>query len=192
MLRSGELLITAHQDGNENYLPAASVSQLLIIKNSTITVQSITIGSTIYTNPAKDITYLMSCGENNPNIAIVNQTNATIIPGANFSIATPKPGIYTQNVTITSQDGTATANYTIKVEKPFAFYDIVKQKFNNILLVNNNPLTNGGYVFVAFQWFKNGQLVGTGPYYSAGNELNSILDTSAIYSVKMTTLDGRV
>ncbi|MNQ90832.1 hypothetical protein D3C85_1061860 [compost metagenome] len=134
----------------------------------------------------------MSCGENNPNVAIVNQTNATITPAANFSIATPKPGIYTQNVTITSQDGTATANYTIKVEKPFSFYDIVKQKFNNILLVNNNPLTNGGYVFVAFQWFKNGQLVGTGPYYSAGNELNSILDTSAVYSVKMTTLDGRV
>jgi hypothetical protein len=192
LLRSGELLITAHQDGNENYLPAASVSQLLVIKNNDITVQSITIGSKVYNNPAKDITYLMSCGENNPNIAIVNQTNATITPAASFSIATPKPGIYTQNVTITSQDGTATTNYTIKVEKPFAFYDIVKQKFNNILLVNNNPLTNGGYLFVSFQWFKNGQLVGTGPYYSAGNELNSTLDPSAIYSVKMTTLDGRV
>jgi hypothetical protein len=192
LLRSGELLITAHQDGNENYLPAASVSQLLVIKNNDITVQSITIGSKVYNNPAKDITYLMSCGENNPNIAIVNQTNATITPAASFSIATPKPGIYTQNVTITSQDGTATTNYTIKVEKQFAFYDIVKQKFNNILLVNNNPLTNGGYIFVSFQWFKNGQLVGTGPYYSAGNELNSTLDPSAIYSVKMTTLDGRV
>ncbi|MBF4465046.1 T9SS type A sorting domain-containing protein [Flavobacterium sp. LC2016-12] len=192
MLRSGELLITAHQDGNENYLPAADVSQLLVIKNNDITVQSITIGSKVYNNPSKDITYLMSCGENNPNIAIVNQTNATITPGANFSIATPKPGIYTKNVTITSQDGTATATYNIKVEKPFAFYDIVKQKFNNILLVNNNPLTNGGYVFVSFQWFKNGQLVGTGPYYSAGNDPNSTLDPLAIYSVKMATLDGKV
>jgi hypothetical protein len=192
MLRSGELLITAHQDGNENYLPATDVSQILIIKNNDITVQSITIGTKVYNNPAKDIIYIMSCGENNPNIAIVNQTNATITPAASFAIATPKPGIYTQNVTITSQDGTATANYTIKVEKPFSFYDIVKQKFNNVLLVNNNPQTNGGYEFVSYQWFKNGQLVGTDQYYSAGNDANSILDTSAIYSVKMTTKDGKV
>ncbi|MNQ39467.1 hypothetical protein D3C85_530770 [compost metagenome] len=192
MLRSGELLITAHQDGNDNYLPAANVSQLLVIKNNDITVQNITIGNKVYTNPAKDIIYVMSCGENNPNVAIVNQTNATITPAASFTIATPKAGIYTQNVTITSQDGTATANYTIKVEKPFSFYDIVKQKFNNVLLVNNNPQTNGGYEFVSYQWFKNGQLVGTDQYYSAGNDSNSVLDTSALYSVKMTTKDGKV
>ena len=192
MLRSGELLITAHQDGNENYLPATDVSQILIIKNNDITVQSITIGTKVYNNPAKDIIYVMSCGENNPNIAIVNQTNATITPSASFTITTPKAGIYTQNVTITSQDGTATANYTIKVEKPFSFYDIVKQKFNNVLIVNNNPQTNGGYEFVSYQWFKNGQLVGTDQYYSAGNDVNSILDTSAIYSVKMTTKDGKI
>ena len=192
MLRSGELQITANQDGNENYLPAPSISQVLIIKNNDVTVQSIAIGSKVYNNPADDITYLMSCGENNPNVAIVNQTNATITPAASFTIDTPKPGIYTQNVTVTSQDGTATANYTIKVEKPFGFYDIVKQKFNNVLLINNNPQTNGGYQFVSYQWFKNGQLVGTGQYYSAGNEPNAVLDPLAIYSVKMTTLDGKV
>jgi hypothetical protein len=192
MLRSGQLVITAHQSGDANYLAAADVSQTLVIKNNDVTVTSITINGQVYNNPAKDITYLMQCGDTNVNIAIVNSTNAVITPSANFTIAPPKPGIYTQNVTITSEDGSTTANYTIKVEKPFGFYDIVKQKFNNVLLVNNNPQTNGGYDFVSYQWFKNGQLVGTGQYYSAGNELNAVLDPSATYSVKMTTRDGKV
>ncbi|OXB00905.1 hypothetical protein B0A72_19260 [Flavobacterium pectinovorum] len=192
MIRSGQLVITAHQDGDDNYLPAVSVSQTLVIKNNDVSITSITINGDVYSNPAKDITYVMECGENNPNIAILNSTNATITPSANFTVQTPKPGIYTQNVTITSEDGSTTANYTIKVEKPFGFYDIVKQKFNNVLLVNNNPQTNGGYEFTAYQWFKNGQLIGTGQYYTAGNDSNNVLDPTASYSVKMTTKDGKV
>jgi hypothetical protein len=192
LLRSGDLLIVAHQDGDANYLPAPDVSQILVIKNNDVTVVEIKIGTKTYPNPAKEITYLMECGETNVNIAILNQTNAVITPSANFTITPPKPGIYTQNVTLTSQDGSTTANYTLIVQKPFGFFDIVKEKFNNVLLVNNNPQTNGGYEFVAYQWFKNGQLVGTGQYYSAGEDLSNSLDTSADFSVKLTTKDGKV
>ena len=69
---------------------------------------------------------------------------------------------------------------------------IVHQKFNNLLLINNNPQTNGGYEFVSYQWFKNGQLVGTGQYYSAGDDLSNSLDSSADFSVKLTTKDGKI
>ena len=191
LLRSGSLTIVAHQDGNENYLPAADVSQVLVIKNNDITVSKITIGTKVFENPAKEIKYLMECGENNVNVAFTNETGATFSPSANFTITPPKPGIYTQNVTVTSQDGTATATYVLTIEKPFGFYDIVHQKFNNILLINNNPQTNGGYEFVSYQWFKNGQLVGTGQYYSAGDDLANSLDKSADFSAKMTTKDGK-
>ncbi|MDX6183215.1 T9SS type A sorting domain-containing protein [Flavobacterium sp. Fl-77] len=192
MLTSGQITITAHQDGNANYLPAPDVSQVLVIKNNDVSVMEITIGDQTYVNPATSLTYVMECGETNVDIAIVNQTGATITPSANFMITPPKPGIYTQNVAVTSQDGSATANYTLTVEKPFGFFDIVKQKFNNVLLVNNNPQTNGGYQFVAYQWFKNGQLVGTGQYYSVGDDVSNTLDPTADYSVKMTTKDGKV
>lgn len=192
LLRSGDLLIVAHQDGDDNYLPAANVSQILVVKNNDISIVKITLGNKVFTNPAKDIKYLMECGENNVNVVFLNETSAIISPSANFTIVTPKPGIYTQNVTVTSQDGTATANYALTIEKPFGFYDIVHQKFNNVLLINNNPQTNGGYEFVSYQWFKNGQLVGTGQYYSAGDNLSNSLDPSAEFSVKMTTKDGKV
>ena len=192
LIRSGEVLITAHQTGNDNYLPASDVSQLLVILNNNIDIKRITLGGKVFENPVKAINHVMACGDNNPNVSIVNETNAVISPSANFTIQTPKPGIYSQNVKITSEDGSASETYTITVEKPFSFYDIVHQKFNNVLLVNNNPQTNGGYEFVSYQWFKNGQLIGTGQYYSAGNDLNSTLDPNAEYSVKMTTKDGKV
>ncbi|WP_406843731.1 T9SS type A sorting domain-containing protein [Flavobacterium soyae] len=192
MLRSGEVLITAHQAGDNNYLPAADVSQLLVILNNNIDVKRITIGTKAFENPGKTIFYVLPCGETNPTVSVLNESGAVITPSANFTIQTPKPGIYNQNVTITSQDGSLSATYTIIIVKPFNFFDIVKQKFNNVLLVNNNPQTNGGYEFVSYEWFKNEQLIGTGQYYSAGNSITSLLDPTADYSVKMTTKDGKV
>lgn len=192
MLRSGEVNITARQAGNANYLPAANVSQLLLILNNNIDVKRITLGTKVFENPGKMINYVMSCSENNPTVSFVNESNAVITPSANFTIQTPKPGIYSKDVTITSEDGSLSAVYSITVEKPFGFFDIVRQKFNNVLIVNNNPLTNGGYEFTAYQWFKNGQLIGTGQYYSASESLNSPLDPTADYSVKMTTKDGKI
>ncbi|WP_281233076.1 T9SS type A sorting domain-containing protein [Flavobacterium gelatinilyticum] len=192
MLTSGEILITAHQEGDNNYLPADEVSRLLVILNNNIDVARITIGNKIFENPAKVIYHLLACGETNPNVSVVNESNAIITPAPNFTIQTPKPGIYTQDVNITSQDGSASATYTLTVEKPFGFFDIVQVKFNNVLIVNNNPNTNGGYQFTAYQWFKNGQLIGTGQYYSAGETQGNVLDPTADYMVKMTTADGKV
>jgi hypothetical protein len=65
-------------------------------------------------------------------------------------------------------------------------------KFNNVLFVNNNFANNGGYNFVSYEWFKNGQAICTGQYYSAGKARSDVLDASAQYSVAMTTDDGKV
>ena len=192
MLRTGQGIVTAHQDGDNNYLPAANVSQILTIMNNNADITKLTIGGVVYNNPPKQIIHLMLCGENSINITSLNDTNAIITPSANFTLPLPKPGIYNQTITVTSQDGSVVNKYNITIIKPFSFYDIVRQKFNNVLLVNNNPQTNGGYDFVAYEWYKNGQSIGAGQYYSAGNTVNSILDPTADYMVKLTTRDGKV
>ena len=74
----------------------------------------------------------------------------------------------------------------------FFFEDIVVQKFNNTLLVNNNPETNGGYRFVSYTWYKNGQIIGDGQYFSEGDAVTDLLDPSANYRVELTTIDGDV
>lgn len=193
LLQSGELTIVAHQDGNENYLSANTVSQVLVIKSGNASISQITIGNQSFKNPQQQISYLMDCGQSNPTIAIQTENNSSVVfPANTFTIQTPKIGIYKQDVTVTSQDGTISKNYVIIVERRFNFFDIVQQKFNNVLLVNNNPQTNGGYEFVSYQWFKNGQLISTGQSYSAGDNITNTLDLTAEYSVKMTTKDGLV
>lgn len=195
MLTSGTVEITVHQDGNTNYLPAGPVEQTLEIDSRDVNLVNINIAGQDYENPISEVDYTISCGDSTDEVDVTITTgepNVTVEPGLQFTIATPKPGIYTQEVTVTSQDGTTVKTYLVRVEKRFAFDDIVVQKFDNVLLVNNNPDTNGGYKFKAYKWYKNGHLIGKEQYYSAGDKINQLLDPNAEYYVEMTTVDGDV
>ncbi|WP_281756589.1 HYR-like domain-containing protein, partial [Neptunitalea chrysea] len=194
MLTSGSVYITAHQDGNSNYLPADDVIQEQVIISSDSSIHSIVIDGVTYNYPDDHIYYLMEC-ENSADqitVAITTEANATADTGHEFTISTPQPGIYNQTVTITSQDGTTTHTYYITVEKMFQFFDIVEQKFDNVLLANNNPATNGGYSFVAYQWYVNNQLISTDQYFSVGPNNTDLLDDTATYYLRLTTSTGDV
>ncbi|MBD3583557.1 HYR-like domain-containing protein, partial [Flavobacterium selenitireducens] len=194
MLTSGTVQITAHQDGNANYLPAETVVQPLTIISSDASIHSVNIGGTTYANPSSEIYYLMECNNTDDAVAVslTTEANAEANPGHEFTIATPRPGIYSQSVFLTSQDGTGTSQYTIVIEKRFNFFDIVEQKFDNVLLANNNPATNGGYSFAEYEWYKNDVLVSRNQYLSAGPTQNDLLDPEAEYHLKLTTIEGDV
>ena len=192
LLASGEVEITASQEGDNNYLPAEPVTRTMTIESSDATIHSITINGITYDTPDQEIYYLIDCNNEQNKVAISFETeaNATENTALNFEIETPAPGIYRKEIHVTSQDGTETINYHIIIERSFSFDDIVIQKYNNVLIVNNNPETNGGYSFVSYQWYKDGVQVGTGQYYSAGENSDDLLDENAHYSVKITTEDG--
>ena len=190
---SGYVSITAHQPGNENYLPAEPVIRILKIISSDATIHRISLGGEIFETPASEIYYLMDCADDRDQITLLLKTEvgAYVVPGRSLTIDIPKPGIYTQTVVITSQDSTNTLTYHITIEKRFKFENIGVQKFNNLFLVNNNPQTNGGYEFTEYEWLKNGEVIGTGQYYSAGNQSSDILDQGAVYTVRMKTKEGQ-
>jgi carbon monoxide dehydrogenase subunit G len=195
LLEEGEILIQASQAGNANYLPATSVLQTLevYLENDT-SLNVIVIDGNSFTNPGDETYYLIECNDDKDsvNVTIENDTRATFDPGASFTIATPMPGIYTQQVVVTADNGRDTRVYTIVVERRFDFDAIVEQKFNNTLVVNNNFDNNGGYEFVAYQWFKNGNMVSTRQSFSEGDNASDLLDPTAAYYVKMTTVQGDV
>ena len=45
---------------------------------------------------------------------------------------------------------------------------LIEQRWNDVLTVNNNPETNGGFTFYAYQWYKDDKLIpgATGQYYT--------------------------
>jgi hypothetical protein len=70
---------------------------------------------------------------------------------------------------------------------------LIVQLGNHTLLVNNNNATNGGYKFVSYAWYKNGQLLqegshadNSGSYYTGGADL----DENAEYTVVATDSAG--
>jgi hypothetical protein len=51
---------------------------------------------------------------------------------------------------------------------------VVEQRWDDVLVCNNNPANNGGYTFVSYQWYKNGAPIAgaTGQYYNEIGGLN--------------------
>ena len=191
---SGQIQIKAKQAGNTNYQAATAVKRTLVINSSSTSASSVTVNGEVYNKPEDQIHYLINCNDDMSSIDISFETdpNAQLNTGPNFTLEAPAPGVYRQEVVVTSQDGTQAGTYMITVEKPFNFEAITVQKYNNTLVINNNPDTNGGYTFVAYEWFKNGKSVGKGQTYSEGNGASDVLDTSASYTVKMRTVDGDI
>ncbi len=194
LLAPGQISITATQDGNQNFESATPVTRILTITSSEAKLDNVLINGTPYANPSAEIYHLITCGnyENEVQIQLEPNRGSSADHPEVFTIATPSPGLYTETVTVTSGDGSTSKTYIIQVEKTFNFEDIVVQKFNNVLLVNNNPLTNGGYKFESYKWFKNGTFIGTGQYFSEGDNSSDQLDQESSYYVEMTTADGEV
>ncbi|MBR9855852.1 MAG: T9SS type A sorting domain-containing protein, partial [Algicola sp.] len=163
--------------------PAAPVAAL----------DQITINGTVYNDPIDALFYTIGCGNTVSSVTLdlIPAVGATMDTPDHITIAVPSLGTYTQNITVTSGDGLSSKEYRIIIEKRADFDTFVVQKFNNLLLVNNNPATNGGHSFVSYQWYRNGMPAGNGQYYSAGDNASDLLNENDTYSVQVTTSDGK-
>ena len=63
---------------------------------------------------------------------------------------------------------------------------IMDQRWNDVVVVNNNPANNGGHTFVGFQWYKNGVLI-PGAVYSNYQEIGGL---NGFYSVALVEQDA--
>ncbi|MDR1864601.1 MAG: T9SS type A sorting domain-containing protein, partial [Bacteroidales bacterium] len=190
LIQSGSVTVTAYID-DTNYA-AAEASRTLTIVSGNTGVLSVTVSNAALTS---DNIYLANCGAQSVEISVTPAvTGSQVIhngtAGNIFTVALPRADIYHVAYTVQSSDGSA-QEYALQVESRFAFDDIIGAKFNNVLFVNNNPSNNGGYTFTDYEWFKDGQSIGSGQYYSAGPTRSDLLDATAAYSVTLTTQDGK-
>ena len=138
--------------------------------------------------------FVAECGATSLVLTVVpNNTSSTvIIEGEERSTYTANidaAGFHTLGYSIVAPDGQASER-TVKIEKRFNFNDIVVTRWDNTLIINNNPATNGGYSFTEFKWYRDGAEIGTGQFYSAGALKSNRLDSNAEYSAAATTVGG--
>jgi hypothetical protein len=114
---------------------------------------------------------LSDCGHEQASIIVVApQFSVVKINGATQTTAIvnlPIHGNNIINITITPQN-TTQESYTLIVNKPIPFRQIVNKPFPNILSAINNPAINGGYTFTSYRWFRNGYQVGTNGTFHIG------------------------
>ena len=146
---------------------------------------SLTVNGKTVQRAGNSFSMLSACSQNQAVIEVTAGPLATIqINGVAQNPATVNLAVYgnnTVNIMVTPQGGNP-QNYTLIVNKPIPFHSIVEQRWNDVLVVNNNPANNGGYSFTSFKFFRNGLLVGTGQNWTNDGPLNP----SDVFYVEMT------
>ena len=191
-LQVGTAKITAYQDGNNNYLPATPVSRTLIIKSKGTDITELLVDGVSYGKIQEETYVVLDCATDKDSVTldVIVSKGITVKPGNRIVVEVKSYGLHKQEIEVTSEDGTQTKVYTVIIDKRLATDQVIYQKYENVLLVNNDPATNGGYNFVKFEWFKNDELVGTKQAYSAGNEYGMKLDPTASYHAVLTLKNG--
>ena len=115
------------------------------------------------------------------------------ISGNTLTVNIPKAGIYSFPFSITSQDSSQTENHVLKVERRYAFDEIVKVKWNNTLMVYLNRLSSDGFDVAFYRWYKGNTLLDEKTAtYSAGTNATDLLSSTEPYRVEIVLKNGEV
>ena len=136
------------------------------------------------------ISFNMISGNPSANFTVVYengmQASGTIVNNTATFAAPTAPGDYNAVFTV---DG---CSYDIVVRVLVGDYGfggtlpIMDQRWNDVVVVNNNPETNGGHTFVGFQWYHNGVAI-PGATYSNYQDKGGL---NGFYSVELTEQDA--
>ncbi|MDR0516396.1 MAG: hypothetical protein LBH25_05055 [Fibromonadaceae bacterium] len=103
----------------------------------------------------------------------------------------PKGGFDTLAFEI-RKNGTSKEHSAIAIT-PISYEQLIVQRYS-VLFVNNNPKSNGGYVFTEFKWFKNGEDINNPKQYYSGYKpdakTNYHLDYKDVFNLEMKTQEG--
>ena len=191
-IRPGFVTFTARQAGNENYNAAVPVSRTIEVVSKNADIFDLIVDGVSYGKIEKEVYVMIGCDSPKKSVTIQVETleGTLVTPSRSFVVEVPEYGQYEQIIQVQSPHGNK-ETYKVIIDKRMPTDKIVYQKYNNVLLVNNNKQTNTGYVFTAYQWFKNGEPVGTQQAYSAGTNFGDVLEIGATYHVELTLHNGK-
>lgn len=197
---SDAILVSGAEDATNKYRFAYKYGKLIVkTRNSDTSIANVEINGVSHTELPSY--YALDCSATGNEVEIVINTTDplakiellggdAIIVDNTITTRLMKPGQNIIDFLVVAHDGLTNEKHSITVEKYIPFDDLVISRWNNTLVVINNPANNGGYRFISYKWYRNGEMVGTDQAYSAGsgNKLNS----TDSYYVQVTTDRGEV
>jgi len=203
----GNWSVRAIVDGNANYEGKTAEANFVVTRGNTVTIAGFNLDSALSDKQRK---YYVAgaglCEIKDTKINIILEDPDVTLMYENFpqkgeldesgfvqyeipyTFVKP-PGLDTLFYKLLSKDNSVESD-TILIETHIPFGNIVMRKWDNVLFVNNNPKTNGGYDIKDFKWFKNNVEISDAQFYSAGPKSTDILNSNDIYKVVMQTAKG--
>ena len=147
-----------------------------------------TMGVVIY-SAAPGVVPTVNVIYNDPNYTAYNAYNVPIDNDgttSSFTFPTPTvPGDYSITIEIDGCEYDAIVR-VLASQYSYGETPIVNQRWDDVLVVNNNPATNGGHTYISYQWYKNGQ-----PIEGATNQFyQEIGGVNGYYSVNLIAKDA--
>jgi hypothetical protein len=193
-----------------------TVTMLNDATNCPAYANTLTVSAVLYVTSITNIAATSACGEivagMNPlarvYFDIVSLPATGTAPTVRIEFVDPNYAAFNTTGTIVYVDGTLNyvefetptdaGDYQMKLiingcEYPFILQilasnkdNLVVQRWDDVLVVNNNPDNNGGYTFTSYQWYKDGVAIpgATGQYYQEVGGVNGT------YSVMLTGTDA--
>ena len=149
-----------------------------------------TSGSTFaWIAPCDSNEVLVTVTANDPNATVEIKVGDNYVAQNPLMVNLPNYGINRFTIKIIAANGVDYEEYTLTIFKMIPFWKIVVMRWNNTLSIINNPANNGGFTFVTFRWFRDGQQFNTDQWWSAGADGEPI-NTEYEYYVEVVTTDG--
>jgi uncharacterized repeat protein (TIGR02543 family) len=122
-----------------------------------LTLASVLVNGVEQTIANDAIHYIVPCGDDLQalNVSFTKSPEYAIssIPGDSLSVDVSRPFLVDTLITLTSPYTPEVQQYTLRLEKRFVFDSIVKIQFNGgLMMVVNNPESNGGFYFQQATW----------------------------------------
>ncbi|MGG5578745.1 MBG domain-containing protein, partial [Myroides sp. C15-4] len=192
-LKPGVVTVTAHQEGNANYKAAVPVSQTIEVTSRDASIWDLLVDGVSHGKIEGVVELVLDCSTPQEEVVleIITQVGAVVKPSNYIVIPVTTYGIHEQVIEVESANGQVTTTYIIRIDKRMPTEHIVFQKYDKVLLVNNNKQTNGGYAFSGYEWFKNGLSLGKKQFYAEQGDAGTTLDVDAEYLVELTLHNGQ-
>jgi uncharacterized repeat protein (TIGR02543 family) len=107
---------------------------------------------------------VQKCEENSVslNLGASSQANVTV-NGSTFASGTKIPlqqgNVTTVNIQVESERGDSVKNYQLNIAAPINIDSLYYRRWNDVIAINRNPATNGGYNVSDVRWYKDGEQV---------------------------------
>jgi hypothetical protein len=104
-----------------------------------------------------NISYMASCDESTLELFLGTSPYADVkINGEDFDgqLILLEEDITIVNIRVEAETGNAVNNYVLTVAKAYDDHNLYYQRWSDVIAINTNPATNGGYNVEDFRWYK--------------------------------------